>query len=243
MEFELHSYRFAQEIIEHRNYTGAFQEITGVVRQCPLFTFPNKSNKNRRLDVVQQLFNTFFDRRFACDLGWLFHPNATSIQGSGLAADYRKIFNGLRIQAEVQFGNMSRWYSDIFKFQTAYSQDLIDMGLCIVPMSSIANRMDSNVTNFERCVRELPSAKLSITLPILLIGMEMEAGTPIVDTSTSGIARANGLIAGDIRNITARGKTANRYRIVNGFLNGAPVNTIYESSDTGPVASLADPEE
>ena len=71
-------------------------------------------------------------------------------RGSRLAADYKKRFNDLTIQAEVQFGNMARWYSDIFKFQAAYSQGLIDIGLCIVPTQALASRIDSNITNFER---------------------------------------------------------------------------------------------
>ena len=235
MDFELHSYRFSQEIIEHRNYQNSLTEISGVIRQCPLFISPGKSAKNSRLDIVQQLFNTFFDRRFVCDLGWEYHPNATNIPNSGLAADYRKGFNGLRIQAEVQFGNMARWYSDIFKFQTAYSQNLIDMGLCIVPMSSIAVRMDSNVTNYERCVRELPSAKLSITLPILLIGIKTGTDTPTVDVSHSRFE--------NVKAVTGRGKAENRYRIINGYLSNTPIDHIGPTSTVGPVASLADTDE
>ncbi len=232
MNFDIHSYRFSHEIIEHANYQTAFQEITTVVRQCPLFIYPNKSSKNSRLDVVQQLFNTFFDRRFACDLNWLYHPNATRIPNSDLAADYKKEFNGLRIQVEVQFGNMARWYSDIFKFQTAYSQDLIDIGLCIVPTNSLASRIDSNITNFERCVRELPSAKLSITLPILLIGLRIDNNTPVINVAFSQLP--------DIKSINGKGKTANRYKIINGLLSNTPIESISERSETGPVASFED---
>jgi hypothetical protein len=235
MDFELHSYRFSQEIIEHPNYQVALTEITNVVSECPLFTYPNKSSSNRRLDIVQQLFNTFFDRRLACDLGWQYHPSATNIPDSGLAADYRKEFNGLRIQAEVQFGNMARWYSDIYKFQTAYSQDLIDMGLSIVPCSEIARRMDSNVANYERCIREIPSAKLSITLPILLIGLKTGEHSPVVDVSLSNFKT--------IKLITGKGNVENKYRIVNGIVSGTPIGEIDENSPVGAVAGYDDEDE
>ncbi len=232
MNSDTFSYRFANEIINHPNYSAAITEIMAVVDQCPIFTWPGKS-ANRRLNVVQQLLNTFFDRRLAVDLGWEFHPAATRIPNSGLAADYRKNFNGLRIQAEIQFGNMSRWYSDIFKFQTAYSQDLIDMGLCIVPKSALANRIDSNVTNFERCIRELPSAKLSISLPILIIGLYDGPQTTTVDASTSQFANIGG--------ITGAGNSANLYRIVNGHLLGTPINAIDGTSPTGGFANAIVP--
>ena len=229
MIFTTHSYRFAQEIIEHPKYVVGYREIISVIEQCPLFIYPNKS-QNRRLDIVQQLLNSFFDRKFACDLGWELHPDSTRIPDSGLAADYRKEFNGLRIQSEVQFGNMSRWYSDIFKFQTAYSQDLIDMGLSIVPVSSIARRIDSNVVNFERCVRELPSAKLSITLPILLIGVDIDISTTTLDASTANFT--------DIKAITGKGNSANKFKIINGFLTGTPISDINIGSPTGPMPNL-----
>ena len=72
-------------------------------------------------------------------------PFGNTYPGVWAAADFRKDCDGLRVQIEVQFGNMARWYSDIFKFQTAYSQDLADIGICVVPMTSLAVRIDSNV--------------------------------------------------------------------------------------------------
>ena len=197
------------------------------VQGAPLFIFPGKSAKNRSLDVVQQVQNTYFDRRFVVDAGWQFHPLATGIAASNLKADYRKTFSDLTIQTEVQFGNMSRWYSDIFKFQAAYSQNLIQMGLSIVPMSSLARRIDSNIVNYERATRELPSAILSITLPILLIGVEADDATSMVDISDCRF--------GSVRNITGKGSELNRWRIVNGFLKGTPMSAIGSESDLGPV--------
>jgi hypothetical protein len=238
MEFEQFSYRFAEEIMTNSTNMYAYQEIISVIENCPLFLFPNKSSKTPRLDIVQQLMNTYFDRCLACDHSWSYHPAATRILNSGLAADFRKDFNGLRIQAEVQFGNMSRWYSDIFKFQTAYSQDLIDLGLCIVPMASMASRMDSNVANYERCLRELPSAKLSITLPILIIGLREDSNTLRINVPSAGITDAR-----NIKTFTGGGATENRYRIVNGILNNIPIDQINDQSDAGPMASLFEPED
>jgi hypothetical protein len=232
MTHEIYSYRFAEEIIRYSKYSRALKEIVTIIKECPLFIYPNKSSNNPKLDIVQQVLNTYFDRRFACDAKWQYHPPATSIPGSKLTADFRKDFTGLRIQAEVQFGNMARWYSDIFKFQTAYSQDLIDIGLSIVPKSAIAKRMDSNIANFERCKREIPSAKLSITLPILLIGVEPDKKTQTVDVSKTGFK--------NLKAITGKHQVPNRYRIVTAFLNKKSIEDINAHSDIGPYASLKD---
>lgn len=230
MKVTVHSYRFAQEIFEHPNYSSIWSEIIGVCEETPLFVWPGKSSKNARLDTVQQLLNVFFDRRLAIDLGWQHHPLATKIEESGLRADFRKEFSGLSVQVEVQFGNMARWYSDIFKFQTAYSQGLIQGAISIVPMGSLASRIDSNVTNFERALRELPSADLSITLPILLVGLEPDEDTKEIDVSASRFE--------EVKDITGKRKAANLWRIVNGVVSGNPIESIGPESEVGPQIEL-----
>lgn len=183
--------------------------------------------------MVQQCINTWFDRALAVEHGWDYHPLATAIENSRLAADFHKTFPNMKIQAEVQFGNMSRWYSDIFKLQTAYSQSLVDIGLSIVPMGALARRIDSNIVSYERVVRELPSANLSITLPILVIGVEPDDATTIVDLSTIGIPLKN-LTKKDGRR---KSSEHNRYRIANALFSGNDPHAVTEASDTGPMAS------
>ena len=50
--------------------------------------------------------------------------------------------------------------------QVSYSLDRIDVGVLIVPTQKFANTIDENIAYFERVERELPYAKMSITLPI-----------------------------------------------------------------------------
>lgn len=231
MQVEEHSYRFAKEILQHPSHLDAWDELYGVIKNTPLFIYPGKSSKNKNLDVVQQILNVYYDRRLAVDLGWEYHPLATRIENSGLAADFRKQFGDLVIQVEVQFGNMSRWYSDIFKFQTAYSQRLINIGICVLPCGSMARRIDSNVANYERTLRELPSAELSITLPILLAGLTVDSETPIIDISKCKFPSA--------KSITGQGGVLNRWRIVHGYLTGVDMADIGPDSPTGPTLDPA----
>ena len=202
MKLHIYSYRYALEILQHPNNSTAWNEIEAILSQAPVFLYPGKSKRNKRLEVVQQLMNTYFDRRFAIDYGWTYHPLATGILDSRLAADFRKNFGKVTIQAEIQFGNMARWYSDVFKLQAAYSRSLIHAGLCVVPTRNMATRIDSNVAHYERAVRELPAAELSITLPILLIGLEQDNATPAIDVRPSQF--------GPPEEITGRGKQLNR---------------------------------
>lgn len=234
MRLAIHSYRFAQEILQHEKHRHIWDEITRICREAPLFVWPEKSEKNPRIDVVQQLMNVYFDRRFAIDCGWAHHPLATRIEASGLRADFRKEFPDIAVQVEVQLGNMARWYSDIFKFQTAYSQQLAQVAISIVPMGALAKRIDSNVANYERALRELPSAELSITLPILLIGIEPDEETEIVDVSRTQFGRMG--------EITGKSKADNLWRVVNGWVSGTELSNIGPASDVGPQIELSQEE-
>ena len=62
MKLEIYSYRFAEEITQHPRHLNAWNEIHTILRDAPLFIYPNKSSKNKKLDVVQQLMNTYFER-------------------------------------------------------------------------------------------------------------------------------------------------------------------------------------
>lgn len=231
MHLKLHSYRFAQEILEHPKHRGAWEEVRQICSAAPLFTWPGKSQKDARADVVQQLMNVYFDRRFAIDHKWDHHPLATAIEASGLRADFRKVFGDLAVQVEVQFGNMARWYSDIFKFQAAYGQGLTKAAISILPTAALARRMGQNVANYERALRELPSAELSITLPILLVGLEPDYATAVIDVSQSKFEK--------VQDIIGKTKATNAWRVVNGCIQGDSISGIGPDSEIGPQIELA----
>jgi hypothetical protein len=234
MRLEIYSYRFAAEILQHPKHRAIWDQIIGVCQRAPLFIWPGKSKNNASLDVVQQLMNAYFDRRLCIDSDWSHHPLATRIAESGLRSDFRKQFDDVAVQVEVQFGNMARWYSDVFKFQTAYSQELSQIAISIVPTAALGRRIDSNIAHFERALRELPSAELSITLPILLIGMEPDSDTSILDVSSSQFSA--------VGDITGRGRSDNLWRVINGWADGVAISNIGPSSPVGPKVELS-PEE
>lgn len=247
MKYRLYSYRFAGEILDHEAYSPIKSQLIEVVENTPLPVFPGKS-ANPRLDVVQQVMNTYFDYEFRHVRGWDYHPSATTIPDSGLRADFRTTyrpggrgFELLTVQVEVQLGNMARRYSDVFKFQTSYSQGVIDLGICIVPVHHLAVRIDSNITQFERVVRELPHAKLSITLPILVIGLEPDEETATYDLRQANLSpRGRGAASA----FTNRGTTANRYRILHAIRTGLPLSEVADDSETGvDVADILEPTE
>ena len=166
------SYRFADEVLDSLQFRQQKHDIIAILKTiaAPALAVPKKPrsrSKNMNFTTDQRLLNVLLEKAFA-ERGWQVHPSVTGDQKTKIAADFKKD----RVQVEVQFGNMARWYTDVFKFQVSYSQDLIDVGVLVVPTQKFANTIDENVAYFERVKRELPYAKMSITLPIWLVGIE-----------------------------------------------------------------------
>jgi len=190
-------YRYADAVLDHPSFRVAKEEILRILKAAPtplLDPDPRRGGVKRRkreahrgdagdryffLPVDQKALNVHLDTQFR-DAGWTLQPpivssGRTGGPTTGLKGDYKKG----RLQVEVQFGNMARWYTDVFKFQLSYSLDEIDAAVLVVPMQKFANLIDENVAYFERVARELPWAKMSLTLPILVIGVEPEDYGPV----------------------------------------------------------------
>lgn len=196
MKLRFLDYRYAEAVLEHRDFQDAKQQILEIFQQAPVPLLdpenvdskargvkrrkrkPRKDDPGDRyffLPVSQIALNRYLDEQFAAK-GWLNQPaivdpgraDRTDRPSTKLKGDYKKG----RLQVEVQFGNMARWYTDVFKFQLSYSLGEIDVGILVVPTQHFANLIDENVAYFERVERELPWAKMSLTLPIWVIGIE-----------------------------------------------------------------------
>ena len=174
MRTTTYSYRFADEVLGGATLTGARDEALAILKNLPPIPYGQKpwSKKSpprygSEHPIEQAAMNRWVESKFDAH-GWEVHP--AIVEGSNLEADFRKN----RIQVEVQFGNMARWTYDVFKFQVSYSQDQIDVGILAVAQQRFCPYINSNVAQYERIVRELPHAKLSLTLPILVVGLEPE---------------------------------------------------------------------
>jgi len=201
LKLKIHSYRYADAVLEHKDFRAAKAEIMRILKNAPVPLFdpsepnPKKGGVKRRkreakkgssddryffLPINQKALNKYLDEKFAGTHGWQTQPQIVGPEklggpDTGLKGDFKKG----RLQVEIQFGNMARWYTDVFKFQLSYALDEIDVAVLVVPMLQMANLIDENVACYERICRELPWAKMSLTLPILVVGVEPKDYKPI----------------------------------------------------------------
>ena len=166
-----YSYRHAEAIIAYE-YRPERQEILDVIESVSWHPIdpPTVRRRNNRvvatLTINQRRTNDRFDVEFD-NRGWIRKPRIVTNSPSQLEADYKK----RGVQVEVQFGNMARWYTDVFKFLLSYAADDIEVGVLIVPTRAVSRKIDENVVDCERVIRELPHAKMAITIPVWVIGL------------------------------------------------------------------------
>ncbi|MEI5893507.1 hypothetical protein DXB51_13690 [Bacillus cereus] len=184
MKVETYSYRYAEEILQHPRFEVAYNELMMVCRECPVPIYQGKSGSQSQLEVIQQIMNTYFLLRFE-ELDWEKEPRATpDTSDDALRSDFRKCYIDpdtkeviLKLQIEVEFGNVASSYRNYFKFQLSFSYDLTDICILIVPSYELCKRIDSGVSNYEKTIREIPAAKLSVTVPTLVIGLFDDGST------------------------------------------------------------------
>jgi hypothetical protein len=193
MNIKTFSYRYSQEVLEHPCCKEAMDEIINICKKCPLPVYKNKSASQPKLNIVQQIINTYFKIAFE-NSNWESEPLVTPDNNDdSLRGDFRKSFKkkiskdnreNIILQVEVEMGNIASSYRNYFKFQLSYSYKLADIAILILPCDNLSKRIDSGVASFEKTVREIPSADLSITVPILVIGLD---DTDVVEVDVSSL--------------------------------------------------------
>ena len=124
MKIETFSYRYSQEILEHECCKEALHEIIEICSNCPLPVYKNKSQSQPKLDVVQQIINTYFSLAFE-EHKWDSEPLVTPDEfEDSLRGDFRKSFtkqgsndnnDSFTLQIEVEMGNIASSYRNYFK--------------------------------------------------------------------------------------------------------------------------------
>lgn len=229
MEFEIYNVKKAKQILQSNEFDNVYNEITDVLKQLPLFIYPNKSKRNSNPDVVQQLMNVYLDYKFSVEYGWEYQPSI-DIE-STYRADFRKHIQGidedLKINMEVQFGNMARFPTDLLKFTSSNNANAMDVGVSIVPVSKLSKRIGQNIAYFNGCINRIKSTQNSMMYPLLLIGIKEGRKTQVVDISKT-----------DFKSFKEVTSHVNKFRIINGVINNIPLNEINIKSDVGKIPTM-----
>lgn len=151
MRFEKHDHRNASSIIPENFQEEVLKAISSTKASTPVST--------------QKIRHSILEKLHEC--GWSdgvrINPKSSKIDITSMRSDTGLCF---------QTGNMSRFYADILKLQTLFADGKIKASICIVPKKRFAKVLGDNLVNYERFVTELSIFFKTVTVPILLYGVE-----------------------------------------------------------------------
>jgi hypothetical protein len=151
MRFEVHDHYNAKKIIP----TAFQQQVLGTITLA-IIKKPIDTQKIRR-SILEPLHNEGWSDEIRVA------PTSSKIDITSMKSEIGLCF---------QTGNMSRFYADILKLQTLFVDCKIKGSFCIVPKRAFAKSFGENIVNFERFVKEIAIFSKTITVPILIYGIE-----------------------------------------------------------------------
>lgn len=151
MQYEMHNYRKAITPVPPKFR----KELETIILEA----------KNRKPVNTQKLRNNFLEKLQA--LGW---SDGIRVDPTNSKIDITSVRS--KIGLCLQTGNMSRFYADLLKLQTLFAEGKIKAAIYVVPKRAFAKEIGQNLVNYERFLREIDIFSKTITVPILVYGIE-----------------------------------------------------------------------
>lgn len=126
----------------------------------------------RMMPVCQKTMNSRLKQSFK-EEGWMAEPSADPkfIDGTS-ASNLKGDFVRGKVFVEVEFGNSSSMFRDLFKFQVASRSRVGEVAVLVVATDRFARRFDSNVATFESALKLLPYMAIGLQMPVWILGIE-----------------------------------------------------------------------
>ena len=131
--------------------------------------------------VNQKIINAMFRHKMHNKWGWDKDPKVNAELGKGVEGDFSKeLDNGLRGFVEVEFGNVASVFRDLFKFIYMKVIGSYDIGILILPSEKDKFSAEiESIYSFQGVKKILEESKGSISVPVLLLGIEPDRSQDI----------------------------------------------------------------
>jgi hypothetical protein len=176
------SHRNGRDILESPKFSPAFNTFKHVLSRLPPYRAARAKKTSERHVIAPAAMNRWLDNELCIKRDWDWHPLIIeadphdSDHKSQLRSDFRKD----RIEVEVQFGNVARYAYDVYKMAISMALGQADVGIQVVCSKRFAAITGGNIAYYERAVRELERSRLTLIVPLVVIGIEPEKW--IIDT-------------------------------------------------------------
>ncbi len=173
---DVFSHRNGQDILESPRFSHAFHEFLNVLRGLPPYRAAKAKKTSPQHVVSPGAMNRWLERELCIKRNWDWHPLIIDAdpddasRPSQLRSDFRKD----RIEVEVQFGNVARYAYDVYKMAISMALGQADVGIMVVCTKRFAAITGGNIAYFERAVRELERSRLTLIVPLVVVGIQPE---------------------------------------------------------------------
>lgn len=171
---EIFSHRNGRDILESPRFADAYQEFLDVLSALPAYRASKIKGTSTEHIISPGAMNKWLDNELCVKRDWDWHPLIIEpdpddrSKRSQLRSDFRKS----RIEVEVQFGNVARYAYDVYKMAISMALGNADVGLQVVCTKRFAGITGGNIAYYERAVRELERSRLTLIVPLAVIGIE-----------------------------------------------------------------------
>lgn len=171
---EIFSHRNGVDILQSPKFDPAFREFLRVLRGLPPYRSAKVKTTSKKHVISPGAMNRWLENELCVKLDWDWHPliiesdPADKSRRSQLRSDFRKS----RVEVEVQFGNVARYAYDVYKMAISLALGQADVGIMVVCTKRFAGITGGNIAYFERAVRELERSRLTLIVPLAVIGIE-----------------------------------------------------------------------
>jgi hypothetical protein len=179
---EIFSHRNGRDILESPKFSGAFNEFTGVLASLPPYRASKEKKTSAEHVIAPAAMNRWLDNELCVKRDWEWHPLIieTDLSDKEHRSQLRSDFRKSRIEVEAQFGNVARYAYDVYKMAISLALERADVGIQVVCSKRFATITGGNIAYYERAVRELERSRLTLIVPLVVIGIEPEQW--IIDT-------------------------------------------------------------
>lgn len=188
MNFDLAYYNTSYDELARRGLSSQVDAVLRAVRQLPCHFWPDKSDNQKGLSVLQSLLNEHLRQDFA-EQGWssevVAYEPGQAYCGQD-RCDFGLLVGQARLLMEVEFGNGGGLERDLMKFENAYAWGQLELAFLVCPTTALAKKIDSGLLTYS-------SAKDSISRmhpskfqrPLVLVGVEVDDEHPGANWSLS----------------------------------------------------------
>jgi hypothetical protein len=172
------SHKNGEDILQSPRFSKAYEEFLSVLPGLPPYRATKPKKKPQHI-VNPEAMNRWLTKELSIDRDWDWHPLIIHDPDnphprSQVRSDFRKD----KIEVEVQFGNVARYTYDVYKMAIALARGVSNVGLMVVATRQFAQIIGSNVAYYERAVRELVESRLTLMVPLAVLGIEPEEWDP-----------------------------------------------------------------